>query len=546
MVEHQREDQRSIASVANADQVSATNGDQVSLTQQAGDNEVPGSAGLLVYRDSPDPLRQNDPWEGTTLLSSTPDRTDGTDPWDLDLWANWRQAARNTTASPSMPASASEANPNGDQVSLPSVATGIDATSMMIANLRSYEAAPPPAPASTQMSHTTYSGWDFMQQVLALHSPMQHAPVAPPPVAGAPVHGYIYSETQIVAEIAAPVEEEEVEGSASEHTATNNDGILVYAGDESICSLCTYDFMTGEMCLRLACRHMFHTSCYEALIFNHVQQRDSTAPLPDCPNCRARAVHITARFPFIAQSALVSSAVQTDQPVLPADLSPRLSDDPTPSEASSFYPVWLLEPCCVTSNRAQMTQEEQSYINKALSLPSGRMGLIVDPGSWQSLMGDKFAEALLDMLALNGQSATMTQRTTPLNVGGVGHGSQMCHEDLQFPIALRRSDGALDDGTCTSPIIRDSHVPGLLGNAALKRERAIIDCGNNCIYFCGEGEIQIVLPPGSKQYPLESSPSGHMLLPISEFYALRNSTAQQQTQTNTTLVTVREAATPQL
>ena len=35
--------------------------------------------------------------------------------------------------------------------------------------------------------------------------------------------------------------------------------------------------------------------------------------------------------------------------------------------------------------------------------------------------------------------------------------------------------------------------------------------------MCGPDDVQMVLPPGTKSYQLEISPSGHLVLPCSNF-----------------------------
>ena len=62
-------------------------------------------------------------------------------------------------------------------------------------------------------------------------------------------------------------------------------------------------------------------------------------------------------------------------------------------------------------------------------------------------------------------------------------------------------------------------MPALLGNKALRRNRAIVDCFNGILYFIGPGDHQLLLPPGSKEYQLELSQSGHWMLPVTEFAA---------------------------
>ena len=58
---------------------------------------------------------------------------------------------------------------------------------------------------------------------------------------------------------------------------------------------------------------------------------------------------------------------------------------------------------------------------------------------------------------------------------------------------------------------------GLLGLKALIRNRALLSCYEQKLYFVGPGKVEIVLPPGSAELDLVMSESGHLLLPISEF-----------------------------
>ena len=76
-----------------------------------------------------------------------------------------------------------------------------------------------------------------------------------------------------------------------------------------------------------------------------------------------------------------------------------------------------------------------------------------------------------------------------------------------------------ENGTFNAPIVPRSSTPALLGNKALRRNRAIMDCHNGIIYFIGPGGYQILLPPGSQEYKLELSDSGHWMLPVTEYAA---------------------------
>ena len=113
-----------------------------------------------------------------------------------------------------------------------------------------------------------------------------------------------------------------------------------------------------------------------------------------------------------------------------------------------------------------------------------------------------------------------------MTVGGVGAGTQQCLWDSQIPTALRRADGTYSRGTFTAPVIEDSSVPALLGQRSLEEHRAILDCFNKVLYLCAPGEVEIKVPEGSEKLPLVQAPSGHLILPISDYRAAARSLAE--------------------
>eukprot|EP00974_Lingulodinium_polyedra_P060530 5835685-Lingulodinium_polyedra.AAC.1 len=61
-------------------------------------------------------------------------------------------------------------------------------------------------------------------------------------------------------------------------------------------------------------------------------------------------------------------------------------------------------------------------------------------------------------------------------------------------------------------------------------KRAVIDIVNRKLYLCGPGDIKVELPPGSQTFQLEQSPSGHLLLPVSDFHTIKPPTDKLATQ----------------
>jgi len=76
-------------------------------------------------------------------------------------------------------------------------------------------------------------------------------------------------------------------------------------------------------------------------------------------------------------------------------------------------------------------------------------------------------------------------------------------------------------GTVTTATVPNSDLPGLLGLAALRNNRAILDFNSLKLYFLGPGDYNLEnsTPPGTDIFQCELAPSGHLVLPCSEFDA---------------------------
>ena len=70
-----------------------------------------------------------------------------------------------------------------------------------------------------------------------------------------------------------------------------------------------------------------------------------------------------------------------------------------------------------------------------------------------------------------------------------------------------------------TPTVSKSDLPGLLGLAALTKNRGILDFNTMELHFCGPGDYDLgkALPPGTDTFQLEKAPSGHMVLPCCEY-----------------------------
>ena len=119
-----------------------------------------------------------------------------------------------------------------------------------------------------------------------------------------------------------------------------------------------------------------------------------------------------------------------------------------------------------------VSREPSSVYHIRTQLADGRPSLIIDPGSVGNLCGDRWAKAVAQAAARNGRNPTYEKRTKPLNVSGVGHGSQSAPFDCKLPIALKQIHGlTVSEGKVTTPAVANSDLPGPLGLTALRKTR---------------------------------------------------------------------------
>ena len=133
-----------------------------------------------------------------------------------------------------------------------------------------------------------------------------------------------------------------------------------------------------------------------------------------------------------------------------------------------------------------------------------------------NLCGDKWAKEVAGFAHRNGHRPSHEKRPRPLEVSGVGNGSQQCHYDCTLPVAFRTESGNQQTviGNLVSPAVANSELPGLLGLTALRKNRAVLDFTTLKLYFCGPADYEVAgsLPEGSDSFQIEIAPSGHIVL----------------------------------
>jgi len=150
-------------------------------------------------------------------------------------------------------------------------------------------------------------------------------------------------------------------------------------------------------------------------------------------------------------------------------------------------------------------------------LKDGRPSLLVDPGSKGNLGGEVTIRHHARAAQAAGQAYSSTKRNVPLNVMGVGNGSQSCPFDCTTALGLQRTDGTRVAATYTAPVVPGSDLPALLGLDALMAQRALLDLTTLQLHFIGPGNLQLDLPSGSESFQLEIAPSGHLVLPCGAY-----------------------------
>ncbi|CAE7553939.1 RE2 [Symbiodinium sp. CCMP2456] len=141
----------------------------------------------------------------------------------------------------------------------------------------------------------------------------------------------------------------------------------------------------------------------------------------------------------------------------------------------------------------------------------GKVGLLVDPGAHDNLVGDRTMKLLSSQVKCKPAIRPLER---PLSVQGVGNGSQQADLSHGVEFSIRAPGMSNIDGTFNSPVVPDSDLPPLLGLKSLRNCNAVLDMQHQKLYIPGPGGLEIVQSPGTLMLDLELSPSGHLILPV--------------------------------
>lgn len=153
-----------------------------------------------------------------------------------------------------------------------------------------------------------------------------------------------------------------------------------------------------------------------------------------------------------------------------------------------------------------------SYHSARTVTRDGRIGLLIDPGAHDNLVGERTMQALEHQL---GGRARLKQLSDPLVVSGVGKQSQQADFARAIPCGVCPSESdRVHPCQYTAPTIKDSNLPPLLGMRSLREKRAIVDTFGKLLVLPGQGGVEFRCSPGTLVLPLDESESGHLILPL--------------------------------
>eukprot|EP00971_Amphidinium_carterae_P279635 5551174-Amphidinium_carterae.1 len=79
------------------------------------------------------------------------------------------------------------------------------------------------------------------------------------------------------------------------------------------------------------------------------------------------------------------------------------------------------------------------------------IGLLVDPGSWGNLSGDRWVSEAGRRAEPTGGALRWEERTATLRVGGVGKTTDEVEYNVTIPVTLKDSSGAIEEGAFKTP-----------------------------------------------------------------------------------------------
>ena len=174
----------------------------------------------------------------------------------------------------------------------------------------------------------------------------------------------------------------------------------------------------------------------------------------------------------------------------------------TDTEHSSAFPTWL----------QPEGEEMQLNYHSRVKLEHGE-SLLVDTGCIDALAGSEFIARVAECARKAGHGTEFRQLKKTITVEGVGQGSNSCAREACLPIAME--DGLTTMHTTSE--VPNSTLPGLSGLNVMERRHVLLDLVHKKYIEVGPGGFKLTLPPGSRVLNMHTAPTGHLMLPITEW-----------------------------
>ena len=299
-------------------------------------------------------------------------------------------------------------------------------------------------------------------------------------------------------------------GKGKGQDASKSQENLSYSGDEHSCPVCLNELIRGEMVVTLLCRHCYHQDCWRGMTLHRGMEPQS------CPVCRRNVqtgpVHTWRYLGRPLPEATAGDVYFTPRAYRPDGL-PHEGTEPAANteRPTEFYPIGRS-----TSDGAYLVKTQ---------LPDGRMAIIVDPGAWTNLCGGKWARECAHRAHRHNREPKQEKLARPLEVAGVGRGTQTAIWATKMPIAVVNKEGNYVEQIFEVPTLEGedgADVPALLGLRSMRAKDAVLEMasGQECLTFPGPGGYKIEWSPGTVQLPLEVAPSGHYVIPCDAYSKL--------------------------
>jgi hypothetical protein len=184
----------------------------------------------------------------------------------------------------------------------------------------------------------------------------------------------------------------------------------------------------------------------------------------------------------------------------------KANEDPVNLSVQERMQMWH-------DNRIQREQSVEEAFHSTRLL--GQEALLLDIGAYDNLTGDRWVRRQEEHAARFGGVTIRQPLKQTLGIEGVGKGAQEAKEAATCPIALE--NGELS--TYTAPEVQNSNIPALLGLRAVEAQNGVIDTrrGQQKMYLGDVDCVQIIPKKNTRVVNLVPAPSGHLMIPVSNF-----------------------------